>query len=358
MKNKIEHRHGGDPEADFHRFGLPEKPVKDFSVNLNPLGPPGIILDQWMDLFGAVEGYPSVEGVGVAGYYKKRFGIPGENVLAANGSTEMIYLIPRVLRFKKVAIVTPSFHDYERASLAAGAEVSTVPLSMANDFELPALTKIAEILRHNDAVWIGRPNNPTGGLFLKEHILELAEMFPEKWFIVDEAFIQFVEDWEEKTLLKGNCLPNILVLHSLTKFYALAGLRIGALIGDKELIARLRKNKEPWTVNGIADRVAPLLSDCEGYEQQTMSLVSRERVRIYRQLYKLTRVRPFPSTVNFFLCQWKGSEDLDDLIRHLLENGIYIRDCRNFTGLERGFFRFGIRSVEDNDRLLGLLAGI
>ncbi|MBN2060178.1 MAG: threonine-phosphate decarboxylase [Deltaproteobacteria bacterium] len=355
MDKKMEHKHGGNPHSDFYRFGLSRKPVLDLSVNLNPLGPPEIIRSHWPELYNLIKDYPSVEGYGIVDYYQTRFGIPRENILAANGSTEMIYLVPRVLSINNAAIFTPSFYDYQRASLACGANVSTYPLSAENDFAFPETHQIGEIVKKADALWIGRPNNPTGALISKRAVLDLADMFPDKYFLIDEAFIQFVEGWGEKSLLFEAPRHNILVIHSLTKFYALAGLRMGAIVGDKDVIARLNEAKEPWTVNNLADKVAPLLINCTVYEDQTFSLVAGERKRVYERLQEMDGVHPFPCTANFILCRWKGTGGLDHVIRNLLEKGIYVRDCRNFTGLESDFFRFGLGTKEDNDRLLHLL---
>lgn len=351
----MEHKHGGDPQADFARFSITEKPLLDFSVNLNPLGPPDIIRDHWMDLLKTVTPYPSAEGDGIASYYQSRFDLSRDNVLAGNGSTEMIYLIPRVLGIKKVFIFTPSFYDYERSSKIASADISSNALLAENEFSFPKSDQMLELIKEAGTVWIGRPNNPTGTFLSKENILELAEYYPDKRFIIDEAFIQFMTDWEQKTLLNEDLRSNILILHSLTKFYALAGLRMGAVVASDSVIARLKKAKEPWTVNGIADRIAPLLIDCQNYEMQTLSLITQERKRVYQKLQKLGGIKAFLCTANFFLCQWQKTRNLDELIHHLLRNGIYIRDCRNFPGLEDNFFRFGLRSFEDNDRLLHLL---
>ncbi|MBN1847676.1 MAG: threonine-phosphate decarboxylase [Deltaproteobacteria bacterium] len=358
MDNKIEHKHGGNPKADFMKFGLEEKPVLDFSVNLNPLGPPEIVKSCWQDLFEAIKGYPSVEGEGIIHFYQNRFNLPYDNILAGNGSTELIYLIPRVLRLKKAMIFTPSFHDYTRASMIAGTRVTTYTLIEEDAFAFPDPRSIAEMIKDMDALWVGRPNNPTGTVISKDVIIELAKQFPEKWFIVDEAFIQFVEEWEKNTLLFEKSFSNILVLHSMTKYYALAGLRMGAVVAGRDVIGRLKAAKEPWTINGIADRVAPLLIDCKEYETRTALFVSQERDRVYHRLQGLDGVLPFLGTANYLLCQWNAIKNLDDLLRHLISNGIYIRDCRNFKGLEKNFFRFGLRSQEENDRLLHLLEGL
>jgi threonine-phosphate decarboxylase len=356
VNNTVPYRHGGTPGFDLHRLNLPEMPVRDFSVNINPLGVPLLIKEKWAELVSAVENYPSMHGDGVSAYYEAKFGLAPRTILAGNGSTEMIYLVPRVLHFRHALIVTPSYHDYERASLLFGATVERYPLSPEQGFSFPGLDSLVPAVKNADAVWIGRPNNPTGELVPKHIIEELARMFPEKWFIIDEAFIQFVGNWEDQSLLYGEPRANILVIHSLTKFYALPGLRLGGIVGPAEIISRLRRAKEPWTVNGVAETIAPLLLACTDYEQETRSLVSAERKKMFQSLEMTDGITPFPSTANFLLCRWHKTGNLDDLMHHLLSQGAYIRDCRNFRGLEDGFFRLGFRTPQENDLLVSLLA--
>ena len=352
IKKEREHRHGGDARFDMARFNMPERNVIDFSVNLNPLGLPSIIEERWMEMMDGIERYPSLEGDGVAYYYQSRFHISPGNFLAGNGSTEMIYLLPRVLGFRSVVVISPSYDDYSRASIMAGARVIRHNLSPETRFSLTGRDHIVKALQDADALWLGHPNNPTGRLFQRELILELAKKFPEKWFIVDEAFMPFVEGGEEASLMVPKTRPNILVIHSLTKFYCLAGLRIGGVMGDGKVLSCLRKAKEPWTVNGVAERVAPILLECRDYEKKSHSLIKGERQRLFKALQSLKGIECYPSSANFILCQWHLTDNLDDLIRHLLSNGIYIRDCRNFHGLEKDFFRLAVRSPTENDRLM------
>jgi histidinol-phosphate/aromatic aminotransferase/cobyric acid decarboxylase-like protein len=243
MKMGLRYKHGGTPRLDLDRLGVPHGPVLDFSVNLNPLGPPAIIREKWQELLESIEQYPSVGGDGVSHYYQTICKIPSRNFLAGNGSTELIYLIPRVLKFKRVAVLAPSYHDYERASLLAGAKVVRCPLAPHDGFAFPAEDQLMNVVKKADALWIARPNNPTGNLFSMKLILKFTRMFPEKWFIIDEAFIQFLDDWKSNSFLAAKPMPNILVLNSLTKFYAIAGLRLGGLMGSEQVISRMKKAK-------------------------------------------------------------------------------------------------------------------
>jgi threonine-phosphate decarboxylase len=337
-------------------LNLPEREITDFSVNLNPLGMPEVISKNWDILFDAVMDYPDIEGQGIVDFYTYKTGVQASEFLAGNGSTELIYLIPRVLKFKKVLIPTPSFHDYERASILAGSEVVRFPLNPENSFSFPSEDELINAVDEADAMFVGCPNNPTAGMFSKDIIIKLATQYPEKYFIVDEAFIQFVDDWKAESLISSERHPNILVIHSFTKFYAIAGLRMGGVIGHRGTIDKLKQNKEPWSVNGIADKAALLLMGCEEYESHTIKYLNNERERVFKELIEIDGIEPFQSRANFFLCKWKKTGELDDLIKYLLKNGIYIRDCRNFSGLEDNYFRFGIRSVKEDNLLLSLLS--
>ena len=107
MDDKSQYRHGGSPALDLARFGLADRPLLDFSVNLNALGVPEIVKQKWKGTLNAIEGYPSLEGDGVSHYYREKFGITSQNFLAGNGSTELIYLIPRALRLKRFLVSGP-----------------------------------------------------------------------------------------------------------------------------------------------------------------------------------------------------------------------------------------------------------
>lgn len=356
IESDSDYLHGGVPKADMQRLDVPARQVLDFSVNLNFFGPPPVIEAKWPTLFESIEQYPSVKGDGVARYYQSACGVSPRNFLAGNGSTELIYLVARVLRYKRAAVITPSFHDYERASLLAGAKVIQCPLSPHENFALPAKEALVQILANVDALWIARPNNPTGNLFQKTLVLQLADRFPEKWFIVDEAFVQFLDDWKNKSLLTEKPKKNVLVLNSLTKFYAVAGLRLGGIVGHEDVISRMNRAKEPWAINGIADRVASFLSECADYDEKSRIAHNAERKRVFHALENMDGILPFPSLVNYILCQWRKTDNLDHLLAHLLTNGMYLRDCRNFPGLEKNFFRMGLRVPEENDRMLSAMS--
>jgi threonine-phosphate decarboxylase len=358
MKDDLQHKHGGRPEQDFDRLSVQSGPVIDFSINLNPLGFPEIIRRHWEEMMADIYQYPNLEGEGIMEFICRRLGIPKKNILPGNGSTEIIYLLPRALGLKKILIIAPSYHDYLRSTILAGAEPIIRSLSSSDAFQPLSFEEFSAALRKADAVWLGNPNNPTGTLWDRGVLLEAAELYPEKWVIVDEAFMPFVPGWEDKTLALSPIPSNVIVIHSLTKFYGLAGLRLGGVTASEEVIEMLRYIKEPWTINSVADSVAPLLLECGDYEAETRTLVKEERERLYVILSGMEALEVFPSHANFMLLRWKKGDDLDAVLRGLLLRGIYVRDCRNFSGLESDYFRVAVRSPRENDVLLGSLSAV
>ena len=146
-------------------------------------------------------------------------------------------------------------------------------------------------------------------------------------------------------------LKNVIVLHSLTKFYALPGLRLGAIIAHPTIIQRLLHYKEPWTVNAIAESVAPLLLEFGAYEEEVRTMIFSERERITDSFLQIEGIKLAGGAANFFLAQWNGGSPLYVLLSWLAERQLYVRDCRNFTGLEENYFRFAIRQPVELDSL-------
>jgi threonine-phosphate decarboxylase len=351
-----DHIHGGDPERELKRFGIDAREILDFSVNVSPLGVPPEIKAVWNELWKEIESYPTVDGEGVVHYYQERFALDPAKVLAGNGSTEFIYLAPRALALQKVVVINPSFHDYTRACLAAGAELIPVELEPAAGFAPPDMAVLEKALARGDGLFLGNPNNPTGTVFPRQTLLDLATTFPTKWLLVDEAFVQFLDQPDSVSLVKEEPQPaNILIFHSLTKFYALPGLRLGAVVGHPDTISRLRPLKEPWSVNRVAEKVALKLIGCADYEEDLTQLIRQERPRVFGRIREISGFQAFEPAANFLLARWTLTNNLDDFLSFMLRSGIHFRDCRNFPGLEDNFFRMAIRQPGENDRVLSLM---
>lgn len=344
----LAHRHG-DRAGELAGGGA----ALDFSVNLAPLAPP---LDSLLPPSISLAAYPSMDGRGVRDFYVVRFGLDPECVLATNGAIEAIYLVPRALGLKRVLVPQPSFFDYGRACRLASAEVVPLALSESGSFAFPGIDALAEALAGCDAMMVGNPNNPTGTLIPKELLLALACRFPEKQFIIDEAFIQFTEDFPSNSLMPEiRAFRNIVVIHSLTKFYAIAGLRLGAIVAHPSMIEKLYGHKEPWTVNVVAEHAAGLLLHCGGFEERVRSIVHEGRRQIADGLAGNSAISLFGGAANFFFASVADGLALDALLGFLRSRGILVRDCRNFEGIAPVYFRFCIRTSDENRCLIEAL---
>jgi len=346
--------HGGDYAFYLKKFNIKQKTVTDFSVNVNPLGVAPILKLNWHKLIDYVGKYPSLDAEGVLEFYEERFGIASDNIVAGNGSVELIYLAPKALDIKSVVIFEPSFYDYKKAFENYNCKIHTITLKEENGFEFVFDEDFEKAMQSCDAVFLARPNNPTGSFVNKNEIINLAKKYKDKWFLVDEAFIQFIEDFEKETLMNRS-IENVVVFHSLTKFYAMPGLRVGAVTSSEETVKKFRFVKQPWSVNAIAEQAASMLVQCAEFEKASKKFLKTEKRRVKEALSNQRGLKIFDSDSNFFLAKWTEDIDLDDFLKYLLENGVFVRDCRNFEGLRGNFFRFAVLNSKDNDKLIRLL---
>ena len=355
MSDGIYHIHGGYSADRAERLGVkPEKEVIDLSVNTNPLGPPPEAVSAIKQNAHLMERYPTVDGSPVVEFYCQRFGLQRESVVAGCGSMEFIYLLPQALKPESAAIVVPTFYNYWHGLYVSGVEEpEPIGLEPARAFELEDPSPLVDRARGHSMLWLCRPNNPTGTMIAKDAVVELLKQLPDTTIVVDETFIQFCDDFPTQTLMPHTSeYKNLVVLHSLTKFYCLAGLRVGALVAHPTVAERLKGVKPPWTVNTLAEVAVEGLMGCKDYEARTRSLISLERRRIREEFKALAGVELFGGTANFFLARLEEGVELDTLLRQLLVRGIYVRDCSNFSGLGQGYFRFAIGLPEQNHALL------
>lgn len=356
---KTAYRHGGDPAFFFTRYQLPSRPVIDFSVNTNWMGPPATIRQRWDELYEALTRYPETNGSGIACYYECRYGVADRHVLGGNGSAELMYRVASMLKPRCATVVTPSFHHYERSLAGAGAQIQFVDERALHTHPAGLTQALSDIADGCDLVMLGNPNNPTGCLMDRTAILTAAARNVNTWFLIDEAFISFVEDETSATLIP-HCVesPNVIVFHSLTKFYALPGIRLGAVIASPRVIEQLQRVSPPWMVNTLAEQMIPLLAGEKQYETELLQQLRSEKSRLQHRASEISQIDFQFGAANFAMGSWRGSSNLDDLLRFLLRKGIFVRDCRNFRGIGPEPFRFAIRSTDDNDLLFDALCEV
>lgn len=349
------HRHGGNLHQFSAEVGIPVDQLLDFSANLNPLGPPKWLRAEISAHIGELVHYPDPNCENLTKALAEENGCSPDNLLVGNGATELLYLLPRALKVERALIPMPSYADYEDATRLAGIEVEQLLLDVANDFAID-FDRLSERLQPDQLVLLGQPNNPTGRLCDIERLRELANASPRTYFVIDESFIAFVD---EGNSLRHERPANVIVVESMTKAYAIPGLRLGYLIADAAIVTQLRRLMPDWTVNSLAQSIGcRALADHE-YRRLSREYVVQQRLALSGALAELPGLYIFPGDANFLLLRLDDARmSAGELARRMLKKGVAVRVCDNFKGLDQNYFRVAVRGAEEQDRLCGVLKDI
>ena len=278
-------------------------------------------------------------------------------VLVGNGSTQLIYLLCAALRPRTALVVGPAFSEYANALALGGARIRALSLRANEGFQFSTARFMAAWDKDCDVVFLATPNSVTGQLIPKMEIEKIAHtaLTRKSFVIVDEAFIDFVEEESVKAMVRQN--PFLIVLRSLTKYYSLPGLRLGYLLGEARRVAQLAAYQEPWSVNAAALKVALACLNDTGFVTKTERWLKREREFFSEHLAALNGFDPFSSQTNFILVKIKnnGNDALQLRAFLLAKKNIVIRACDSFAGLGRDYFRVAVRRRSDNQRLITAL---
>ncbi|WP_298271533.1 threonine-phosphate decarboxylase CobD [Geobacter sp.] len=354
MKNTFDH--GGTVFAVARYLGVPPEEILDFSASINPLGPVPGVREALAAAFDRLVHYPDSDAAELRDALARRHGLAPECFCVANGSTELIYLVPSLAAAGRGLIVAPPFSEYAKSLARGGREVDYLDLSPADGFTLsPSSLNERLGAGGHSLLFLCNPGNPTGRLIPRAGVAEVLDICHRRgtFLVLDEAFIDFCE--EESAVALAAEREGVVVLRSMTKFFAIPGVRLGSAVGHPRTIARLAPLREPWSVNTLA-QVAGIASLADpSYPRRTRDLVAAERERLAAGLTRLPGLSPFPSTANYILVEITAGPDAPALCRRLREERILVRDCSTFRGLDGRFFRVAVRGGEENDLLLAAL---
>jgi len=349
------HGHGGNILELARRLGCDAADICDMSSNVNPLGPMPELMAHLHRRLEAIQSLPEVDAAVMTAGFAEASGLAPDGVLAGNGSTELIYLLPRVLAPPRAVVVGPAYADYADACRLAGVPVIHVTADAAEAFA-PPLDRLQGALQPGDLVFVCNPDNPTGVLLAGGTMADLVAARPDCLFVVDESYLPFAA---EAVSLAGCGLANLLVLSSLSKIHRIPGLRIGFLAGPAPLIARFHPHRPPWSVNALAQEAVAYLSAHPAavarFLDETRSFLEAEKQRLAERLDGSARVRLFPSRTSFVLLQLAPPATAADVCRALARERILVRDCSNFVGLDQRFIRISLKDADANRRAVECL---
>lgn len=349
--------HGGDlltAEQLFHRNS---NEFLDFSANINPLGPPASVLKLLTERLQTIVHYPDPAQRLLRQKLAEKHAVSHEHILIGNGAAECIALIILGLQPKTAGVIYPCFSEYEELARQYGAKIKSCYGRLANDYKAD-IQELLHLMDETDLVFIGQPNNPTGVMYTKEELLKIAEQTKKTntYVMIDEAFIDFLPDANQTTILPDLArYKHVIIIRSMTKFYAIPGLRLGYAIADPGVILKLKGKQVTWSVNQMALVAgAACLSEME-YAEKTISLIQEQRVYVKRSIEERLGWFVFPGQANFLLIRLPNGMTTAELQSRMGQKGILIRSCSMYPGLTNRDFRIAIRSKDENDCLLQAL---
>lgn len=335
----------------------------DFSVNLNPLGPPKSVQDALVAAVNHVEEYPDPEyrelRRGLANYWQ----LAEEQIVPGNGASELIPGIIRTLSPKTCMVTAPCYSGYETALNAAApsCRIHRIPLRAEDDFTLPE-NICQEIARVKPNLLIlTNPNNPNGKRISANRLREIADACRTEGtvLLMDECFLALSGGDEDSLIhcIRSEALPAV-VLRAFTKTFAIPGVRLGYAVCSAPTAERIRRELPEWNLSVFAQYAGRAALEAaaggtSGYLTASVEMIAREREYLTAELEKLG-LRVFPSDANYILFQSRDRE----LHQKLLDKGILIRDCRDYHGLTAGFYRTAVRTHRENTALLRCLRNI
>lgn len=328
---------------DLYRYHRPI--TANFSSNLtNWIDPAPLKLYLREHVDEAVSAYPEPQPYTLEARLAEAWGIRPDQVCATNGATEAIYLIAQSYAGRRSAVLQPTFSEYADACRIHGHRVTSL-------FQWPVYDRLPEDLR---MLWLCNPNNPTGQVVEKSRLISLAESNPHVLLVIDQSY----EDFTLKPLLTAREaaeMPNVLLLHSLTKRYAMPGLRLGYVTGNASLLYHLRTHRMPWSVNGVALLAGLFLLEHPEAVPFQLTNCLEETVRLQALLRRTGVMDVWDTDTHFMLVRLRMGKAaaLKDYLA--LEHGLLIRDAANFEGLDWAYFRISTQRPEDNERLINAI---
>jgi cobyric acid synthase CobQ/L-threonine-O-3-phosphate decarboxylase len=359
LNQPARHQHGGNLTALSQRSGLKAGELVDFSANLNPLGPPEWLRPLISAHISDLAHYPDPHCTALTRTVAEYFATDPAQVLIGNGASELLHLLIRGLARTRLVVPVPSYADYAEAARLYGMHVEPIVLNESNGFALQ-MDILEACLDENHAadtlVILGRPNNPTGTQLDVNDVRGSARRHPQTSFLIDESFLDLSD---APTSLAHERPDNVIVLQSLTKTYAIPGLRLGMALGTADLMARCRRLQPLWSVNTLAQQVGRAALADNAYRQRSRIFIREQRQALHELLEKLPGVTVFPGRANFLLCRLDHPQlNAVQLTEQALRQGIALRACDNFAGLDDRFFRVAVRPPEEQQRLEQVLTGL
>ncbi|TQR18058.1 pyridoxal phosphate-dependent aminotransferase [Psychrobacillus soli] len=339
--------HGANAHHVYERLGI-EMPevVIDFSENVNPLGPPAFVKERWSTYAGLITKYPDPNGEPFRSAAAKYHNVSVSNVLVGNGAAELFAALAKRYENKRAVLIHPTFSEYEATLAPYNVYIKEI---MATG-EL-SLDEVFDEVEFAEVIYICRPNNPTGYLIPLETIKQIAE-YAKRYkceVILDEAFLDFIDE-NESFIPYLKDFPNVIIVRSMTKMYAIPGLRLGYAVASEQIVNDIRSSMPQWNSNAIATAIGAECLQEEAYRNQAITFAKemREQMTVFLEKWNCIVL---PSTTNFICFQLPDATRSKAFFTYLLAKGCVLRHTENFKGLDGKWFRVGMKEKPQMEHL-------
>ncbi|WP_277221828.1 pyridoxal phosphate-dependent aminotransferase [Peptoniphilus vaginalis] len=333
--------------------GIKIEDIRDFSSNINPLGPSKRALESLKENLNLLSTYPDVDYVDLKKAISSYASCDVKNIVLGLGSTEILKDAIHYFAPKTSMILSPCYSEYERELRKISSYIIQYNLEEKNDFKVN-LDELIKIINEKNVEFLifANPNNPTGTILTRYEIERILKETKAR-VLVDETYIEFtdMETFSSSSLTKS--YDKLIVVRGTSKFFALPGIRLGyGLTSNHELLKFFKDKEVLWQINSVAEICGKVMFSDEAYIKEVHDFVRTRRVGLYKKLAKIKNLRAFESYGNFVLVKILRGPDARELRERLMKKGLVVRNCDTFKNLDKSFFRFCILNDDANERLI------
>ncbi len=334
--------HGANAASLYKALQIPmPEQVVDVSENVNVFGMPSTVKEQWPQLIEQVSSYPHEQAEPFRSEVAKHHGVGVSQIAVSNGGAEALMALAQFFQKQRIVLLEPSFSEYRRTLQQQQCRIHSLVVDDIIHYSI-AQEKVQQALAQAEVLYICNPNNPTGVLLKRAWIEEILQACPHIYLVVDEAFMDWTDESESMVPLV-NRYPRLIVVRSMTKMYAMAGVRLGYVVSQQaETIARFFPH---WNVSSIASSIGSICLQEHEFVERSRRHSAQLREQMTRDLQNLG-CRVTKSAANFLTFQLDDQLDPDPFFQHLLTEGVVLRHTKNYEGLHGKWFRIAVKDTK------------
>lgn len=324
----------------------------DFSANSNFLGIPDKVMQAARSGLMAAVQFPQEYQGTINDHVAEWEGVEPEQVFCGNGAAEIVRLLAQVLQPKKALLPTPGFEEYIRSLTMVKCEIVYYYTEEADSFYVPLEDFLSHITDEIDLVFWCNPNNPAAILYDREYLTQVLKRCEETntVLVLDECYLDYVENAANISMRGKDAGASLIILKEFTKIFAMPGIRLGyGLCTDQNLMEKLHGAVQSWMVSAVAQRAGIACTREHEFLEKTVQETAKERAWLLDELRRIG-IANARGEANFIFFKSRPRLHAFSMMR-----GIMLRDCSNFEGLPEGYYRIGVRSREENEKLVGVL---